>query len=256
MCFVQQSKSYDCGDDLKTALSSATDNCLPYACVVGVTSTVGAPLSSHYTESLGVIRHQLYVEHKSKRTQGFWWAWVWWPWPHFYGYGFSSVEKIGQKIWWSLIVPPCQKNIGTSSFLCILVSAVLSHLCNNYAIWVDSEWNNICERSVSIQPYKPIETDRCTLKNWHTLCTIFTLLVTVFSCLHYVLLLYRSSVNIAVIRNVRQYISFTRTQPWALEFLFSSGTMDFVAVYLQLINNLKLNLVDNILFVSCKNCGN
>lgn len=64
--------SYDVGEELKTALDYAIDNALPYACVVGSTKPIGAPLRSHYTESVGVIQHQLLVEHKSKRTQGFW----------------------------------------------------------------------------------------------------------------------------------------------------------------------------------------
>jgi len=72
LCVAQHANSYDVGDELKTALDSAVDKCLPYACVVGLTRPIGAPLKSYYTDSLGVIQHQLFVEHKSKRTQGFW----------------------------------------------------------------------------------------------------------------------------------------------------------------------------------------
>jgi len=70
---IQQAKSYDVGEELKTALDSAADKSLPYVCVAGVTKPLSAPLTSHYTDSVGVIQHQLFVEHKSKRTQGFWW---------------------------------------------------------------------------------------------------------------------------------------------------------------------------------------
>jgi len=69
---MQQAKSYDVGEELKTALDSAVDKSLPYVCVAGVTKPVSAPLKSYYTDSVGVIQHQLFVEHKSKRTQGFW----------------------------------------------------------------------------------------------------------------------------------------------------------------------------------------
>ena len=72
MCIAQHAKSYQVGEELKTALDSTVDRCLPYACVVGLTKPVGSPVKSQYTDSVGVIQHQLFVEHKSKRTQGFW----------------------------------------------------------------------------------------------------------------------------------------------------------------------------------------
>jgi len=72
VCAIQDAKSYDVGEELKSALDSAADKCLPYACVVGLTKPIGAPLKSQFTDSVGVIQHQMFVEHKSKRTQGFW----------------------------------------------------------------------------------------------------------------------------------------------------------------------------------------
>ena len=69
---MQHAKSYDVGDELRAALDAAADNCLSYSCVVGQAKPVGVPLKSHYTDTLGVIQHQLLVEHKAKRTQGFW----------------------------------------------------------------------------------------------------------------------------------------------------------------------------------------
>jgi len=71
-CVLQHAESYDVSRELKMSLDSAADKCLPYACVVGETKPIGSPLKSHYTDCVGVIQHQLFVEHKSKRTQGFW----------------------------------------------------------------------------------------------------------------------------------------------------------------------------------------
>jgi len=71
-CVLQNATSYDVSEDLKTVLDSTVDKCLPYACVTGQIKPVGTPLKSHYTDSVGVIQHQLFVEHKSKRMQGFW----------------------------------------------------------------------------------------------------------------------------------------------------------------------------------------
>jgi len=72
MCVLQQATSYDVAEELKTALDSTVDRCMPYVCVTGHVKPIGAPLKSHYVDSVGVIQHQLFVEHKSKRTQGFW----------------------------------------------------------------------------------------------------------------------------------------------------------------------------------------
>jgi len=69
---IQYAESYDVGEELKAALDTAADKCLPYSCVTGQTKPLGSPLKSHYSDTVGVIRHQLFVEHKSKRTQGFW----------------------------------------------------------------------------------------------------------------------------------------------------------------------------------------
>lgn len=64
--------SYNVGEELHGAVLSSADKSLPYVCVSGMTQCVGSPLKSSYTDSAGVIQHQLYIEHKSKRTQGFW----------------------------------------------------------------------------------------------------------------------------------------------------------------------------------------
>lgn len=53
-------------------MTDSPDKVLPYACVRGVVAPIGAPVKSQHTDKVGVVLHELLVEHKSKRTQGFW----------------------------------------------------------------------------------------------------------------------------------------------------------------------------------------
>ena len=68
---------YQVGSELDKALGKTDDNVLPYVCIEGVTRAVGKPLRSHYVDDeMGVIQHILLVEHKSKRTQGYWYVFL------------------------------------------------------------------------------------------------------------------------------------------------------------------------------------
>jgi E3 ubiquitin-protein ligase MUL1 len=69
---VNSIPTYEVGDELRSAIINSSDKSLAYVCVSGLTKSSGTPIKSHYNDAVGVIQHQLYVEHKSKRTQGFW----------------------------------------------------------------------------------------------------------------------------------------------------------------------------------------
>jgi len=71
---TQNAPTYNSSQELHSALSDAKDNALPYACVYGVTEPIGTPLKSQYSDVLGVVQRQILVEHKAKRTQGFWYV--------------------------------------------------------------------------------------------------------------------------------------------------------------------------------------
>jgi hypothetical protein len=60
--------------ELREALERADGKTLPYACVQGITRALNNVLKSRFHGNEGVIRSHTFTEHKSKRTQGYWWV--------------------------------------------------------------------------------------------------------------------------------------------------------------------------------------
>ena len=60
------------GKELEKRLLSADDHCIAYAAVEGLVTEFGKTFSTNNSTKKGVILHTSLIEHKSKRTQGFW----------------------------------------------------------------------------------------------------------------------------------------------------------------------------------------
>ena len=62
------------GPELEDLVVAADDQTLPYVCIEGVTEAIGTPLPSMYKPECeqGVIQKVSLVEHRSRRTQGYW----------------------------------------------------------------------------------------------------------------------------------------------------------------------------------------
>ncbi|KAK7490698.1 hypothetical protein BaRGS_00018115 [Batillaria attramentaria] len=60
------------GGELEKKLSTADDHRIAYAAVEGIVRDMGKTFRSHQGDKQGVIIHSSLIEHKSKRTQGFW----------------------------------------------------------------------------------------------------------------------------------------------------------------------------------------
>lgn len=71
-CSPKATKSYEIGPDLVQALKDAPDHSISYGCVEGQTVAKGTSLKSHHSNLDGVVQRLVYVEHKSKRGQGYW----------------------------------------------------------------------------------------------------------------------------------------------------------------------------------------
>ncbi|KAK2155449.1 hypothetical protein LSH36_240g03028 [Paralvinella palmiformis] len=70
---IEAIQCYKISDDLRSVLQKQDDSKLPYACIEGIVMPTGLPLHSHFDSSeKGVIQHVQFVEHKSKRTNGYW----------------------------------------------------------------------------------------------------------------------------------------------------------------------------------------
>ncbi|ELU14923.1 hypothetical protein CAPTEDRAFT_213689 [Capitella teleta] len=63
---------YEASPELRSKLEGTEGKSLPYACVQGVTQALNNVLRSRFKDEEGVIRTHSFVEHKSKRTQGYW----------------------------------------------------------------------------------------------------------------------------------------------------------------------------------------
>ena len=69
---VQSVATVKLGHDLEKQLLSADDHCIAYAAVEGLVTDLGKAISSSNSSKTGVILKTSLIEHKSKRTQGFW----------------------------------------------------------------------------------------------------------------------------------------------------------------------------------------
>lgn len=64
--------THDVGASLRAAIEVSPEKSFDYVCIQGVTKATGEPLKSQFTGEVGVIQHQLLIEHRSKRTNGSW----------------------------------------------------------------------------------------------------------------------------------------------------------------------------------------
>lgn len=61
---------------MERELANSKEGVLPYVCIEGVTESVGPPLRSMYKPECesGVIQKISLIEHRSRRTQGYWYG--------------------------------------------------------------------------------------------------------------------------------------------------------------------------------------
>lgn len=69
---IQLAETVRLGKELEQRLKSSDGGCIAYAAVEGVVADLGKTFSTLNSTKPGVILHTSLIEHKSKRTQGFW----------------------------------------------------------------------------------------------------------------------------------------------------------------------------------------
>jgi hypothetical protein len=60
------------GKELEEKLQCCDGNCVAYGAVEGIVTDLGKTFTTPHSTTPGVILHTSLIEHKSKRTQGFW----------------------------------------------------------------------------------------------------------------------------------------------------------------------------------------
>ncbi|KAK7087528.1 mitochondrial ubiquitin ligase activator of NFKB 1-like [Littorina saxatilis] len=69
---IQGAETVKLGSELEKRLVLKDDHCIAYAAVEGLVADLGKIFSTRNSMKQGVVLHTALVEHKSKRTQGFW----------------------------------------------------------------------------------------------------------------------------------------------------------------------------------------
>lgn len=69
---IQCAETVRLGKELEQRLQASDNGCLAYAAVEGVVTDLGKTFTTSNSTKPGVILHTSLIEHKSKRTQGFW----------------------------------------------------------------------------------------------------------------------------------------------------------------------------------------